>query len=51
MSMYDVQYLHLFYIDLNTTVDYISNVLCNPDAANNLYEATINRINEIRKNP
>ena len=51
MSMYNIQYLHLFYIDLNTTIDYISNVLCNPDAANNLYEETINKINDIRKNP
>ncbi len=49
--MYSVRYLHLFYVDLNATIDYISNVLCNPDAANNLYEETINKINEIKKNP
>lgn len=49
--MHNVRYLHLFYVDLNATIEYISNVLCNPIASENLYKDTLDTIIEIRKNP
>ncbi len=39
MAKYTLRYLPLFYDDLEERVAYLSDVLLNPDAANNLIDA------------
>ncbi len=50
-STYTLRYLPLFYTDLQESVLYISNVLCNKDAANELVNAVENAILDRLNNP
>ncbi len=50
-STYSLRYLPLFYNDLQESILYISNVLCNKDAANELVNAVENAILDRLNNP
>ena len=49
--MYSIRYLELFNKDLELTLDYISNILCNEMSSKKLKEEVDKKIIEIRKNP